>query len=890
MKNILFLTLAILLSLSSNAQRVVSGVVSDSLGSPLESANLMARPQDDKSAIRFAMADSKGRYRLALENDKAYTIRVSYLGYKEEIFSVEAGNTTVLHDFRLAQTGEVLNEIVIHNETRPVLIKKDTIVYNASSFANGDERKMRELLEKLPGVEVDAKGNVSVQGKRVTQMYVEGKSFFGGGSKLAVENIPADAIDKIEVIDHFNEVAFLKQVSDSDDLMMNVKLREDRKRFVFGDVRAGVEAGKDDNGFYLGHAALFYYSPKTNVSFIGDRNNIGQSTLTFSDVLRFEGGASRFLSGRRPLSDLSAFINDNTEAVSSKSLFGALSANFSVSKKINVAAFALFSDLMSAEIEDTRIQYQQGAVPTLETRLQRSNTKAMLGICNVKLDYSPQEKEKFYYNLHIQPSANDGNTILNSTTEGTTNAFRSIRNADNLSLKQYVEWHKNYNAHHTTTFVVNHTFDSTRPFATWFTDAPFLSGLIPLEADTAYTIRQVKEERNNVIDALFRYYWILNDSHHLYLSVGNNFIGSRHHTSERQLLTSGSENDFSADGFGNHVRYELNDAYLGVEYKFKLGKWVNKPGLFLRQDHLATNQASGPQSVSRTFVQPRWQSEYQVSTTESLVFDYKLENEFPGVRQLADRFVLQGYNSVFRGNALLRNERFHAASTRYSKFDLFKGINWNASASFNRKVRTIRNEIVIDGIRQFGMPVSTENPETNWRVYGFFQKKLHHFRLSLTGSLNGFDYRQRVNGVTIRNRQNEQNIGLSVKTTGKKWPTVELSYNRTFNQFKGSTDSDFASDVFFAKMELRLWKHVIWNADYQYVRNGVESGQKNAFDVANAAIRYQRPNKPFIFELFANNLLNYRSKNSYTFSDYAISQDRTFVLPRALMVCVSYKL
>ena len=94
-------------------------------------------------------------------------------------------------------------------------------------------------------------------------MLVEGKSFFGGGSKLAVENIPADALDKIEVIDHFNQVGFMKKVSDSDELAMNVKLKKDKKKFIFGDIEAGAEIA-NDNGYYLAHAGLFYYSPKTN--------------------------------------------------------------------------------------------------------------------------------------------------------------------------------------------------------------------------------------------------------------------------------------------------------------------------------------------------------------------------------------------------------------------------------------------------------------------------------------------------------------------------------------------------------------------------------------------------------------------------------------------------
>lgn len=106
----------------------------------------------------------------------------------------------------------------------------------------------------MPGVEVDRDGTIRVRGKEVTVMLVENKKFFGGGSKLAAENIPADAIDQIEVLDNYNEVAFLKNVSDSKEMAMNVKLKEDKKNFAFGD----VEAGKGNKDFYRAHGNLFF--------------------------------------------------------------------------------------------------------------------------------------------------------------------------------------------------------------------------------------------------------------------------------------------------------------------------------------------------------------------------------------------------------------------------------------------------------------------------------------------------------------------------------------------------------------------------------------------------------------------------------------------------------
>ena len=277
--------------ISFSQTRTLTGEVADDANLPLENANVIAKPLQEKASLKFAIADNKGRYRLELDNNVKYEITVSYIGFLEEMFVAEANSNNTTHNFRLKTTGENLKEIVIKHDFKPLIIKKDTLIYDVKAFANGNERKMKEILEKLPGVAVDKKGNVTVQGKKVTQMLVEGKSFFGGGSKLAVENIPADALEKIEVIDHFNQVGFMKQVSDSDDLAMNVKLKENKKKFVFGE----VEAGKGNEKYNLAHAALFYYAPKINLSFIGDINNIGKSTFTFEDLIRFGGGYSSFL-------------------------------------------------------------------------------------------------------------------------------------------------------------------------------------------------------------------------------------------------------------------------------------------------------------------------------------------------------------------------------------------------------------------------------------------------------------------------------------------------------------------------------------------------------------------------------------------------------------------
>jgi hypothetical protein len=872
---------------SFSQTHTITGVVSDSINNPLESANIIALPKSENAQLKFAIADNKGRYRLELDYNVKYEVTASYIGFNEQVLVVEPNSTITTHNFKLKSTGQNLKEIVIKHEYKPIIIKKDTLTYDVKAFADGNERKMKEVLEKLPGVEVDKKGNVTVQGKKVTKMLVEGKSFFGGGSKLAVENIPADALDRIEIIDHFNDVGFMKQVSDSEDLAMNIKLKEDKKKFVFGDLEAGLGYDK----YNLVHAALFYYSPKTNVSFIGDMNNIGRSTFTFEDLMRFDGGVSSFLSGRKSFTNLYSFTNDNTDLVENKSQFGAFNFSIDASTKLAISGYSIFSKVFMASKSESTNEYLQNNAVTFENQLQNTDNRSILGIGNIKLDYNPNKKEKWYYNAQYQSSANDMDNVIKSITNINSNTFETISKADNVSVKQYVEWHKQYNnSNHTTTFVVNHAYENNRPDNLWFTDQPFLAGLIPLQTDTSYNIEQIKRVKNNSVDALFKHYWIINNFNHLYTVIGNNYGYSNFFTSEKQLLTNGTSNDFASAGFGNNSIYNLNDAYAGIEYKFKIGKWTNKPGMYLHRYDLKTNQSDETYSLSKTLFQPQWNSDFEFNKSENLNFVYRLVNDFPEVSQMANRFTLQNYNSVFKGNALLENERYHSASLRYSKMNMYRGIMVNANASMNKKVKTTRNVIELDGINQFNTPILTDNPETNYRFFGSISKKIYRFSLKLDTNLSWFNYIQELNSEITTNNRNNQELSVSIKTAYKKWPDFSIGYTKGYSQFNGITKSNFETDGINADFEITILKNWIYKIEYYNLKNMDNSNQTNFFEIANSSLRYQKKNSAFGFELSANNLFDIRAKNDFSFSDFVISQRSTFVLPRIVLLSVSYKL
>ena len=396
--------------------------------------------------------------------------------------------------------------------------------------------------------------------------------------------------------------------------------------------------------------------------------------------------------------------------------------------------------------------------------------------------------------------------------------------------------------------------------------------------------------QNHSIDALFKHYWVINNANHLYTIFGNNNGRSQLFTSEKQLLNTNGSNSFSTGGFGNDINYQLNDAYIGLEYKFRIGIWTNKPALYSHWYAMQTEQASGRRVVEKQVWLPQWTSEFEFNKSETLNFSYKLEVGFPEVSQLADQFTLQNYNLVFKGNALLENEQFHSANLRYSKMNMYRGITWNAMASFVKKENNIRNEVILQGINQVNTPFLRDNPETNYNVNGSFTKKIYRFNLRLSSSLSWFNYLQNLNGVTTSNDRNNQKVGVLIKTAYKKWPTVSVGYTKGFSQFKGITQSQFQFDTYNADAEFSFFKHWTYKLEYENTSNTNANQQRNFYDLANTSLRYQKKNSPFGFELSVNNLLNTSVKNDFSFSDYLISERTTFVLPRVVLFSISYKL
>jgi hypothetical protein len=871
-------------------QPKLEGIVTDSLFNTLEFANVIARPTTKDVSIAFSIADEKGRYKLLLKKNASYKITTSYMGYNPYSFTLDSIAESQTKNIILKPSSQQLDEVIIIHQV-PVTVKEDTITYKTKAFVTGEERKLKEVLKKLPGVEVDKNGLVTVQGKKVTKMLVEGKDFFGGGTKLAVENIPADAVETVEVIDDYNKIGFLRGLTDSEEMAMNIKLKKDKKRFVFGDIIGGTGNEKH----YLGQANLFYYAPKTNLSYIGNLNDIGYKAFTFKDYMQFQGGISKILKDsksffRTSQSNFAEFF-ESPDYQSNIAKFSALNWRQTIHPKLDFTVYGLFSDNFTKTKEINNNQYQDDNVVFLtENRQNKQRNGKNYGMGKMALKYNPNLKESFEYNLFSKYSRLDflENTTTNSPLNN--NFIKQQKISDNIKIKQDFEWHKKLSKNHTTSLALTHDYNNDQPYIEWLTNEPILQGLLPIIEADEYQINQVKTNETHQLSGLFKHYWIVNNLNHIYTSIGNQYLNQDFSTNDFQRLDDGTINNFNTDDFGNKIHFRLNDFYVGIQYKFKKGKTTLKSGLFEHFYHWKSIQDI-TNTHNKAILLPKLDIKHEIKKSEKISLKYQLISTFTDATKYVNRFYLLGFNSLMKGNPDLENELAHSASLRYYKFSMYRDIIINSTIRYTNKITSIRNEYQLQGIDQYLIPVMTSSPETNWNFNLNVRKGISDFYIKIKTNLSLSDYQQNINENIINTQSIAQNYGVTLGTTFDKYPNVDIGFDKRISNYTSNTSkSKYTTNEPFAELSYDFLKGFILKADYKKTTFMNDIQTTTTYEFANASLFFQKEDSPFGFEINATNILDVTNKRSSSFSSFLISENQTYVMPRIVVFKLSYKL
>jgi hypothetical protein len=284
------------LGLSAVAQKngSIKGLAVDTLAKqPVSSATISVLDKKDSSLVTFTMTDNTGRFELKGIPNGEYRLLISHVNYHSSntffVINDEKKNQD-LGNIAMSDITKVLGEVVVTNEAPPVTLIGDTVQYNAGSFKTQPNASVEQLLKKLPGVKVDKDGTVTAQGEKVSRVLVDGKEFFGNDPKVATKNLPADAIDKVQVYDKQSEQAQLTGFEDGNyEKTINLKLKKDKKKGVFGKITGGA----GDKERYEGKFNVNSFKGARQLSAIGMANNTNAEGFSFMDILNFSGALSQ---------------------------------------------------------------------------------------------------------------------------------------------------------------------------------------------------------------------------------------------------------------------------------------------------------------------------------------------------------------------------------------------------------------------------------------------------------------------------------------------------------------------------------------------------------------------------------------------------------------------
>ncbi|MGK0448406.1 MAG: hypothetical protein ACJA2M_002196, partial [Polaribacter sp.] len=299
------------------AQEVYTGKVRNNLNEPIEGVVLSVYVEELPNKTQsIALSDNLGNFELLLLPSSNYLIKTKHISYKDETVLFNTSTTKNIN-IVLYPADYVLNEIIINHEKPKVTIKRDTVSFNLLKYIDSNDRKLRDLVEKLPGLTVLEDGTIYFKGQRISKLLVENEEFFGGGTKLGLDNIPADAIEKLEIIANYSKSNLLKNNRKSEAQVINLILKENRKSIIFG----SVSGASNFNNFYKLHASLFRFQPKLQTNFIGDLNNIAEQSLSQNESYSFANINSEIFELENVQFDVSNKGNEYAE-VSSKLLIG----------------------------------------------------------------------------------------------------------------------------------------------------------------------------------------------------------------------------------------------------------------------------------------------------------------------------------------------------------------------------------------------------------------------------------------------------------------------------------------------------------------------------------------------------------------------------------------
>lgn len=885
------------LSLSAYSQSLpIKGTVKDERKNDvMPFVNILLLSASDSSQVSGSVTDIDGNFELSSIRRGSYILRIQFIGYRDLIKVIELTEPLNMGNLYIREEAQDLNEVVVQARRSTGEQKGDTTLFNADAFKTMKDASAQALIEKLPGVSSDG-GVLQAQGENIAQILIDGKPFFGNDVTAALQNIPAEMIQSIEIFDQLSEKAQLSGFDDGErQKTINIITRPDRRKGQFGKTTVGY--GTDDR--YLGGASVNIFDEDTRLTFTGLSNNV--NILNYSADPNAQTNASP------------------QEGVITTNLFG---ANYTDTwgEKIKVTGSYVFTRTENLGIESRIREFitsdEENQFYAENSRDVRINNRHQ---ANLRFEYQINEKNRILYIPRF--SARFENEV--SGFEGqTTQGGNLINTVENTRLGEYGDFDL-FNR-----FYYSHKFD--KPGRTFTTRLNFSTNWNNDEStreavNTFFNESGVDEEILNQLTTRER----LGNSWNVRLAftepVGEfgqmefeYSIGNRNNRSEQLLFNVisdlGPSDQLSLDtALSNTFESSFLRNQFEWGYQYKKDNLRVQAELEYQDARLDNNQFfPNPEVLNRVFTNflPTVRLEYKFSRRTNVQLDYDTYTNEPNVGQLQAAINNNNPLQLRTGNPNLDQAFTNQFRLRFRSNNPDKDQNWFLFAQSRMTNNFISNSTFIadghidigDGIilqqgAQLNRPVNLDGFREfrSWFSYGLplgFMKS----NLSLNTGLGITQRPGQVNDEIGFNNSNRYSAGFNISSNISENVDFNIwsrsSYNQVNNTLNPRLSNDFFQQRFRVNFNWIIWKGIIYRMD---VNHQINKGLADGFDATFTLINMSLGKKLFKNErgeisLMVYDLLGQNANVRRRITETYIEDFQSNVLQRYAMVTFTYNL
>ena len=892
---------------SQNTITLKGKVVDPTTKLPIESATVYLTSVKDSSVVDYTITNKTGNFDIKVrKSDKPINLKVSFVSYQDFVETISSLSTD--KDFGTIELKEItnqLNEVVIKSEIPPIRIKKDTLEFNASSFKVGADANVEALLKQLPGVEITPEGKITVNGKEVNNILVNGKPFFGKDGKIATQNLPAEIIDKVQVVDTKTKAEEISgDASGSEEKTINLTIQEDKNKGFFGKIMGGL--GSDER--YESSLLLNYFKGEQKISVLASTNNINSVGFSMDEIFdNMGGGRSR-----------SVYYNDDGSFGVNNMSFGGGSRGITRSsmvginyqdkflKKIDQSGSYYFTNSETENNNRTdRINLlPEGRTFTNSTAVtENSNNGHNLGLdFEIKLDSTAT----IYISPSFQKTKSQSKSSRNQVT--TNEAFAELNSSSNDDFSE------NDNSSFTTEASFSKQFKKkSRAMSVNFeTEIKKRDDFLNTNSQTLFAdatpddIRnqnQFESDDNKFVKLEVRFGEPLTDSIRLSLTSEVTY-----RKIDNQLNTF----DFDT---GTNAYDDFNSTQSNKTFS-KATTFFPSTGLILNKSKTNGRINFGPEFVTfdaqsnylglvtnrnKNYVFPRVKGyiSHNIDKSKSIYSFYDFGVQLPEANQVLPVENLSNPLSTFIGNDNLRPTQRHNLYFSFNDYDYQSRSGYYIYSGFNLSKNAVVSSTIFDD--NFKATTTYQNVESGYNSYfgvnwsKSMKKEKRTLRFGAGINLN-YDFSQGLtNAILFESRGLQLNPKVNMTWSIDELITIAPSYRYTYfkTDYKNYVIDNANNFLHNAKLEITSYfpKKFVIGSDFGYTYNSnIADGYKKDFYLWNVSLGYNFFKDQLLAKVKVYDMLNQNLNNTRTITPTAIIDSENTVLKRYVMFSLTYKI